>query len=281
MIIYKTTNLVNGKIYIGQDSKNNPKYLGSGTILKKAIKKYGKDNFIKEIIDECTTIDELNRKEVYWIDKLDSTIRDIGYNISYGGEEGDRKLGHEIAKEGIYNYWVRIYGKDEANKKLTKKKDKLRKLNKHSDLVTKGKYNIWLEKYGEDEANKKYNEWKLKISQYQQKKILSGWTHTDETKKKISESSKGRKHSDETKRKISILKKGRKKTKEHKEAISKSKIGVPTNNNKLILQYDQNNNLIKEWRTQNDAELTLKIHNIVKVLKGKQRTAGGFIWKYK
>ena len=41
MIIYKTTNLVNGKIYIGQDSNNNPNYYGSGTLLHKAIKKYG------------------------------------------------------------------------------------------------------------------------------------------------------------------------------------------------------------------------------------------------
>ena len=41
MIIYKTTNLINGKFYIGKDSKNDPNYLGSGKILKKAFKKYG------------------------------------------------------------------------------------------------------------------------------------------------------------------------------------------------------------------------------------------------
>ena len=50
MVIYKTTNLINGKIYIGQDSKNNPKYLGSGVIFLKAIKKYGKENFVKETL---------------------------------------------------------------------------------------------------------------------------------------------------------------------------------------------------------------------------------------
>lgn len=37
MIIYKTTNLINNKIYIGQDSKNNPEYLGSGLKLLKAL----------------------------------------------------------------------------------------------------------------------------------------------------------------------------------------------------------------------------------------------------
>lgn len=50
MIIYKTTNLINGKIYIGKDKHNNSKYLGSGRRLIKAIQKYGRDFFLKEII---------------------------------------------------------------------------------------------------------------------------------------------------------------------------------------------------------------------------------------
>ena len=43
MIIYKTINKINNKIYVGQDSKNNYNYLGSGKILKKAINKYNKE----------------------------------------------------------------------------------------------------------------------------------------------------------------------------------------------------------------------------------------------
>jgi len=89
MVIYKTTNLVNGKIYIGQDSKNNPNYYGSGKILKKAIKKYGKDNFIKEIILECKTQEELDIMEKLWISKLNSTNKNIGYNVSFGGQSGN------------------------------------------------------------------------------------------------------------------------------------------------------------------------------------------------
>ncbi len=42
MIIYITTNLLNGKKYIGKDEKNNPSYLGSGKLLKLAINKHGK-----------------------------------------------------------------------------------------------------------------------------------------------------------------------------------------------------------------------------------------------
>ena len=83
MIIYKTTNLVNGKIYVGQDSKNNPKYLGSGKILKRAIIKYGKDNFKKEILEICNTKDELDNAEKYWIKELKAI--ENGYNIAEGG----------------------------------------------------------------------------------------------------------------------------------------------------------------------------------------------------
>ena len=44
MVIYKTTNLVNGKSYVGMDSKNDPNYLGSGKLLKRAVKKYGRES---------------------------------------------------------------------------------------------------------------------------------------------------------------------------------------------------------------------------------------------
>ena len=50
MEIYKTTNKITGKYYIGLNSTSNPNYLGSGVDLKTQINKYGKENFIKEIL---------------------------------------------------------------------------------------------------------------------------------------------------------------------------------------------------------------------------------------
>jgi group I intron endonuclease len=85
MIIYKTTNLINNKIYIGQSKYNNCDYLGSGSLLKKAIKKYGKQNFKKEIIEYCHTKEHLNEREIYWIDYYNSRDSEIGYNLSIGG----------------------------------------------------------------------------------------------------------------------------------------------------------------------------------------------------
>lgn len=81
MVIYKTTNLVNGKQYIGRDSHNNPNYLGSGTLLKKAIKKYGKENFKKEILESCETNDELVMREEYWLNYYDAGNNPLFYNL--------------------------------------------------------------------------------------------------------------------------------------------------------------------------------------------------------
>lgn len=87
MIIYKTTNNVNGKIYIGKDSKNNPEYYGSGLLISRAIIKYGKENFTKEIIEICTE-SNINDREIYWIEQYQSFNKNIGYNIAMGGDGG-------------------------------------------------------------------------------------------------------------------------------------------------------------------------------------------------
>jgi len=86
MIIYKTTNLINGKIYIGKTKRNDPNYYGSGIVISHAINKYGKENFKRETIDDADTYKELNEKEVYWIKYYNSTNKEIGYNRSLGGD---------------------------------------------------------------------------------------------------------------------------------------------------------------------------------------------------
>lgn len=88
MIVYKITNKVNNKIYIGQTinsleqrfSRHKQDALSGrlDTHLARAIRKYGEDNFIIEIIDTAQTQDELTKKEYYWIGYYDSC--NLGYN---------------------------------------------------------------------------------------------------------------------------------------------------------------------------------------------------------
>lgn len=85
--IYKITNKINGKIYIGKSKYDDLEYYGSGLKIVGAIKKYGKENFEKSILEECLD-DEVSQKEIWWIEKFNSTDDTIGYNISRGGNGG-------------------------------------------------------------------------------------------------------------------------------------------------------------------------------------------------
>ena len=88
MIIYRVTNMLNGKIYVGKSIYDDPTYLGSGLLIKRAIEKYGLSNFRKDTLEVCETEEQLNEREKFWIQKLDSQNKAIGYNIAEGGTGG-------------------------------------------------------------------------------------------------------------------------------------------------------------------------------------------------
>jgi group I intron endonuclease len=102
--IYKTTNMINGRSYIGMCSspKRFNTYLGSGTVLKQAIEKYGHENFKREILEECDTEEQLRVSEAKWIEHYDAVNSDEFYNLSEGGRGGKtanyRKMGSIVKK---------------------------------------------------------------------------------------------------------------------------------------------------------------------------------------
>lgn len=119
--IYKITNKINNKIYIGKSINIKERWnehiresllpeekwalnkRGEQTPIHKAIRKYGKENFSFEVIEECS-VEELNKKEIYWISLLNSSNREIGYNISFGGDGyncggGENAPGNKITQK--------------------------------------------------------------------------------------------------------------------------------------------------------------------------------------
>ena len=110
-VVYKTTNIVNNKIYIGLHSTNNinDNYIGSGYVLKEAIKKYGKSKFKKEILYVFNSRDEARKMEASIVDK-DFCKRKDTYNLTEGGMGVENQFGSN-------NH---MYGKQAPNAKKVK-----------------------------------------------------------------------------------------------------------------------------------------------------------------
>ena len=100
--IYQIKNKINGKIYIGKHQTENldDGYFGSGIALREALKKYGKDNFLKEILFVFDSEEEMNAKERELITE-DFVKRKDTYNLGVGGEGGPHFKGKSHSKESI------------------------------------------------------------------------------------------------------------------------------------------------------------------------------------
>ena len=186
--IYQTTNNVNGKIYIGVHSTSDihDSYLGSGKNLKRAIKKHGKENFKKEILHIVDSIEEAYNLEEKIVNE-DFISRHDTYNVKVGGDRGPRNAGKNNP----------MYGKKHSPETRAK-----------NSAARKGQH-----------AGEKHPLYSIGHSQETKEKIRrarQNTIHSDETKKKMSEShigkepwNKGRTLSEETRRKMSERAKAR------------------------------------------------------------------------
>lgn len=189
-IVYRTTCIVNNKIYIGKHSTNilDDGYLGSGDLILAAIKKYGKENFIREILFIFQTEkDALDKEEELVTENFVS--RDDNYNIALGG--GNPTRGRKLS--------------DETRRKMSNSKkgvSRSEELKKIMSEVNKGYRNPMFGKLVSEETRKKLS------------KASSGRRHTEETKMKIRLAKSGENHHFF----------GKKYTNEEKEKISKNRI---------------------------------------------------------
>jgi group I intron endonuclease len=139
-VIYKITNKITNKIYIGQTTRNinkrfeehttNNKY---ASYLTTSINKYGKDNFTIDIICYCFSKEELNKQEIFFIFKYKTYDKTKGYNISLGGQGGN--LG-EVVNQKISKS-KKKYFEVESNRLLNKLTQKIVKNTKEQKLLHK------------------------------------------------------------------------------------------------------------------------------------------------
>jgi group I intron endonuclease len=214
--IYITTNMINGMKYLGQksfDDNNKWKnYLGSGKALKNAIRKYGKQNFDRNIICFCYSPEELNEAE-YTLSVFLNVVEDRNwYNLCYGGEvpigyvatdearskmseaqkarwtdELRQELGEKMSGEG--NPFYGKHHTDDTRKTLSEQ---------HTGMKAS------------DEARSKMSQSQTERFKDPAERAKCGWEHTDKQKQAHSERMSGeghpmfgKHHSEETKAKIS------------------------------------------------------------------------------
>ena len=114
-LIYLTSRVEDGVVkcrYIGQHKLTGgvieDGYLGSGTLLRRAIAKYGRDCFAREVLQLCYSREELNLAEIKWIKQYDAAQSQDFYNLAYGGDGGlpECKIIHryELTGEFIDSY---------------------------------------------------------------------------------------------------------------------------------------------------------------------------------
>lgn len=128
--IYKITNNINGKTYVGQSNNierrfaqhksPNEQERAQSKPLYKAFKKYGIEHFSFEVIEECS-IEELDNREIYWIKELNSLVSQNGYNISEGdgGASGENHPKHKLTKDDVIDIRTR-YNNRERCKEVEK-----------------------------------------------------------------------------------------------------------------------------------------------------------------
>ena len=217
--IYKITNNIDGKIYIGQKKSSFivEDYYGSGLYITRAIKKYGVNNFTRDILEWCESKEALNEKEIYWISKLDATNRKVGYNISTGGNGGN--LGPEV----IQKMAASMRGKKhtEATKRKISESTKghatSEQTRKKISDANKGEKCYWYGKKHSAETRKKIGDAHRGKQRSAEARLKNSLAHTGEKHPNW-----GKHLSQETREKIGNANRGRKMSQEHCEILKKS-----------------------------------------------------------
>lgn len=289
--IYKTTNLLSGRYYIGMHSTNDldDAYLGSGTYLRRSLNKHSKENHKREILEFCKTRKELKSREQEIVNLNEIAKKDC-MNLKVGGSGGFH---------GIHT--------SETREKMSKNNGRHWKYNRMSDKTREKIRNTLMGHIVSDATKEKISKATIgkshkPMSDETKRKIGKanlGKTVSDETKEKLRKANLGRKHTQETINKLSGINNhnfGKPRTTETKKKISESILGqtrslqtrknisaaLINKNIKSVQQYSIDGEFIREWESIKLAAFTLKSnpHHISNCCNHKRKTTGGYRWAF-
>jgi group I intron endonuclease len=261
--IYKITNTISGKCYIGETKQESSEKRWKEHIksinknkgcpaLKDAIKKYGLDKFKFEIIIICFDQDRFIYEKEY-IKKYNCQVPN-GYNILPGGIGGAGFQGKKHT--------------DETIQKMIEGGKQFRKENPNHYETYREKHKESMKNVDISSAVKNSEKWKKAVEEGRVgSKSHKNGKPSEETKNKIRESIIKYYKENSNIKQINIEK--------HREAMAKAK-------GKKVAQYTNDNEFIKEYNSISEAGRVsgIKNKNISSVLCGRTKTAGGYIWKY-
>lgn len=213
--VYKTTNLLNNKIYVGKHKVFNDKfdtnYYGSGKLINRAINKYGIENFKVELLEWCYTLEKLDERERYQIELLKARDPNIGYNLQFGGEGGWEYV--NTYQKGEKHPWYGRHHSEETKQKIS------------SHINFKGENNPFYGKHHSDKSKEKLsNNAKINPNYGMKNKKVS-----DNTKKLISEAALSRWSNEEEKEKQSKRVKNAWQNEEYRKKHCEAMRGVKKN----------------------------------------------------
>lgn len=239
--------------YIGKHyGELDDSYLGSGTLLKKAITKYGKMNFTKSILFVSQNEEENCEKEKEFIALYNAVTNPLFYNIHEGGSGGNTTAGYTPEQ------------KESLKQKLSEanRGEKNGMYGKHHSLATKELLSYWAE-FVRDNSCYRTEEFRKKMSDLTtgEKNGMYGKKHTEESKQKMSINSKG-------------------KTAGEKNGMY-GKSGDKALNGKQIEMYDDNWNLIRVFNAKTAVLqfLGMKGHTQLDKAIKNQTLYKGYYWK--
>lgn len=254
--IYKITNLINNKVYIGQTDRFNHRerehfYRLENNVhhnehLQKAFNKYGKENFIIELIVET---EDLNEMELFYINEYGGIDSDLNYNM----------------KDPVTMKWSE-YVRVKQRKAMTGKNNPnygKKWSQEQKDNSSKKKKGVTLEdRLGKEKAD---------LAKEKMRKSQTGRKHPEEVKEKIRKGNSG----------VNSSSYG----KGYRQIGDKNPMwGKVSSNRKPVLCYTIDDILVKEY---DYLSLVIKdgfnIGNVASVANGRKnyKTAGGYIWKFK
>lgn len=244
-LVYKTINLINGREYVGSHITENLNdgYLGTGKLILRAIKKYGKENFKREILKDCESEKEARNEEENFI-KLEKTLIPNGYNINPTGQSGFTGRKHSKKTKALISKINRIKLKDpKIRKKISenskkqigpknsmygKKQDTAKMKQRWIDFqhpwigknhTDKSKQKMSLSHQGKELSEEHKNN--ISLASKGENNGMYGRKHSAESLEKMRQKKLGKKWTDEMKQKVSDKNKGRKFTEEEKEKRKK------------------------------------------------------------